>query len=344
MTTRASSRPVLGVELELAGIVGRLLGHPGIGLDDDVFALGLDSLGALRLIEEVRQTFGFSLPLDGVFSYPSVAGLSLLMRGSAATDARSLVPIQPGGSRPGTYCVGPVGGSVARYFALARSIGADWPVLGLQPVGLASEATCLDTIEEIAQAYLDEVVRHRPSGVRVLMGYSFGGTVAFEMARRLTAQGQPPILVLIDAPLSYDGLDPVRYPYEVVARHALRVELGDVELAGLPRAEALGRLRDLAIAQGKPAAGTDVNLLGRVLDVAAANCRAALGYRHQPYAGRALLVRSRTDPELGQDGGWEKLVADLSVVTCAADHFDMLEPTTVWRWSRQFTDYVAEER
>ena len=106
------------------------------------------------------------------------------------------MPIKSSGDRPPFYCVHGVGGNVLEFMDLARHIPADQPFYGIQALGLSGRALRKKfTIQEMAEHYIAAIREAQPQGPYYLGGSSFGGWVAYEMARQLTASGQPVGLV-----------------------------------------------------------------------------------------------------------------------------------------------------
>jgi thioesterase domain-containing protein len=86
---------------------------------------------------------------------------------------------------------------VIPFLQLANHLGTDQPVYGLQAKGVngAEDNSC--TIEGIARDYLREILEFQPAGPYLLGGFSFGGFVAYEMARQLVARGEKVALLAI---------------------------------------------------------------------------------------------------------------------------------------------------
>jgi thioesterase domain-containing protein len=190
-------------EERLARIWADLLGLERVGRRDNFFDLGGRSLLAIRLLSKIRPSFKTDLPLSTVFHSPTIAALaqSLNKRG-APSEWFSLIPIQQGGSRPPLFGVEIVG---VEFF---RLIGADQPVYNFRfgagsPAGSILE---LPMIEALAAHYIEELRTVQPNGPYFLIGYSWGGLVAYEIAQQLTASGEIVELVaLVDTllPNSY---------------------------------------------------------------------------------------------------------------------------------------------
>ncbi|MGH9825321.1 MAG: thioesterase domain-containing protein, partial [Blastocatellia bacterium] len=113
----------------------------------------------------------------------------------------SLVVEQPKGSRRPIFLVHQVNGLCLEYFRLAPHLGLDQPVYGFQSRGLDEGEEPYYALEEMASHYLDDLYSVQTKGPFLIGGYSVGGFVAFEMARRLLAAGhQIALLALIDSP------------------------------------------------------------------------------------------------------------------------------------------------
>jgi thioesterase domain-containing protein len=100
----------------------------------------------------------------------------------------SLVPIKPTGNKMPLYIVHGAGLNVLLFNALAINMDPDQPVYGLQAKGLNGIDEPLTEIKDIAAHYISAIQAQNPDGPYALAGYSFGGIIAFEMARQLEAQ------------------------------------------------------------------------------------------------------------------------------------------------------------
>src|SRR6202046_1048263 len=89
------------------------------------------------------------------------------------------------------------GGNVLIYRELSKLLGDDQPFYGLQAQGLDGSAPPLTKIEDMAALYVKEIRRERPAGPYLLGGYCLGGTIAYEVAQQLRAQGQEVTLLAL---------------------------------------------------------------------------------------------------------------------------------------------------
>src|SRR5260221_7493524 len=176
---------------ELARIWRELLGVSSVGLDDNYFDLGGDSPLAVQLFAQIDKAFKVKLPLATLFEAPTISDLARILRQKAPTlDWSPLVSIQPAGSRPPFFCVHGAGGHVLIYRDLSLHLGQDQPFYGLQAQGFDGKRPPLTQIEDMAALYVREIRRAQPRGPYFIGGYCLEGTMAYEMAQQLRAQGE----------------------------------------------------------------------------------------------------------------------------------------------------------
>jgi amino acid adenylation domain-containing protein len=311
--------PADPIEERLRGIFRSMLGLSEIGVNDDFFDLGGHSLTAAQLFREINVCFNLNLPLATLFRAPTVRRLAAVIRDSGVEEMRApLVQIQPNGSQPPMYCIGEVNGDVIVFRRLALELGQDQPLYGLQPFRLLGS---LHTVEQLAAAYLDELRRMGESRPSYLLGYSFGGLVAVEMARQLQSNGiAPPIVVLIDAsyPAGCRQNEPwsqrfrrYRYLWDQVTNGggwtylAQRLEYGFTRIAH------------------KATSTVGVALPSDASNVAGVQGLAAESYRLKSYHGRVHLFRAESQLEFlagGEDLGWARVLSDLVIEDVPGDH------------------------
>ena len=178
-------------ELGLVRIWEKALHVESVGIRDDFFELGGHSLIAGRLFAEIRKSFGKSLPPTVLLRAPTIEQLARVLRGREETSRwSSLVPIQAGGSRPPLFCIHAGAGTILFYYGLARELGPDQPVYGLQAQGLYGRQPPHTRVEEMAAHYLREIREVQPKGPYFLAGFCFGAILAFEMAHQLRGEGE----------------------------------------------------------------------------------------------------------------------------------------------------------
>ncbi|WP_455569556.1 amino acid adenylation domain-containing protein [Streptomyces spororaveus] len=205
-TAVAPTPPRDALEQSLAAIFGDMLNRPGIGVHDDFFAAGGTSLTAMRLIVTIEKRFGVRMPLTAFVAAPTIAMLADKLRsGEAVAAFDPVVPIKTGpadgSGRTPVFLVHPLGGNVLCYVRLARHLPDDQPLYALQAAGGEPGTVPITTMAGLARSYLDAIKRVQPEGPYRIGGWSFGGFVAFEMARELRRTGEAELaqLILLDS-------------------------------------------------------------------------------------------------------------------------------------------------
>ncbi|MEV0603329.1 amino acid adenylation domain-containing protein [Streptomyces sp. NPDC050315] len=189
-------------ERALADIFGEILARPAMGVHDDFFESGGTSLTAMRLVVTIEKRFGVRVPLTAFVAAPTIAQLAERLRtGDAAPAFDPVVPIKTGGTKAPLFLVHPLGGNVLCYVRLARHLPDDQPLYALQAAGAEPGTEPIATMSGLAKSYLEAIRRVQPEGPYRLGGWSFGGFVAFEMARQLRHSGADEVaqLILLDS-------------------------------------------------------------------------------------------------------------------------------------------------
>jgi amino acid adenylation domain-containing protein len=185
----------------VCGVFAEVLGLDRVSADDNFFDLGGHSLLATRLVSQVRVVLGAELPVRAVFETPTPAGLAARLDQPFMRDTLGgvLLPIRPDGSMPPLFCVHPVAGLSWCYIPLSRYVPADQPLYGLQARGLDGTSQPARSVQEMAAEYVDQIRAVQESGPYHVLGWSFGGIVAHEIAAQLQDGGeQVSALIIMD--------------------------------------------------------------------------------------------------------------------------------------------------
>ncbi|MCX6083946.1 MAG: AMP-binding protein, partial [Caldiserica bacterium] len=188
ISTGTGTAPQTEAERQLLLIWKRVLAVDVLGIDDDYFDLGGHSLTAVRLMTEVEQVVGLRVPISALFQARTVRRLaSLLTNEGWSPDWNCLVPVHESGSLAPVFCVHGIGGQVLAFSGLAEALGQNQPFFAFQCRGLDGQTQPLERIEDMAAQYIMEMRHVQPVGPYSILGYSFGGAIAFEMAQQLVA-------------------------------------------------------------------------------------------------------------------------------------------------------------
>jgi thioesterase domain-containing protein/acyl carrier protein len=324
--TTASIAPRDEIEQRLIRIWERVLRVRPIGISDNFFDLGGHSLLAVRLFVEIKKTFKRDLPLATLFQGPTVEQLAGLLRNSGwVASSRSLVTIQPHGTKPPFFCVHGGGGNVLLFRGLSQHLGSDWPFYALQSQGLDGTRECLTRVEDMASSYLQEIRELQPEGPYFLGGFCMGGSIAYEIAQLLAHEGQKVALLALFDTYNHNGKSPDRslsssFSY---ARQKTRFHLANLRaLPGPKRVSYIktkfSEARRRAIGRAKVARTNLLNLiclrkLERLAFIEDINDQAGFAYRPRQYPGKITLFKHLqnfsflADPQMGWAGFSEEL-------------------------------------
>jgi acyl transferase domain-containing protein/thioesterase domain-containing protein/acyl carrier protein len=234
----AASTALNPVERTLAESWRELLGVEDVGRDDDFFALGGDSLTAVRLFARIRKQFSVDLPLATLFQAPTLATLAALVEAhrppeTVSVPAEQAASAAPAEAQPNAqpdappdiaapvrpqpwsplvpicrgepnhkplFLVHGAGGNVLNFKIVSDQLGPEQPVYGLQAQGVDGWLPVLTSIEAMAAQYIEAIRSVDPHGPYRLAGFSGGGVIAFEMAQQLIQAGASiALLGMIDA-------------------------------------------------------------------------------------------------------------------------------------------------
>lgn len=365
-------RPLTETESGLTSIWRDLLKTNEVGLDDDFFCLGGHSLLGMKLFSRLQKRFEVSLPLAVLFRAPTVRQLAALIDQRLKTSApggdpvagetvagsrkegyrvtietssgplaETTVAIQPKGDLPPLFAVHGGDGGILFYGDLAKRLGKERPFYAIEAPALTATSPIPDeSVEETASRYLEELRKVQPAGPYYLCGYSFGGVVAYDMARQLLDAGERvEFLGLIDTEnpaiearkLSLSERIAVNWNKRTLAEkgtlgkfahigrrfgtglaYRLYFETEDALARTLPQAKGAGWLRQLQLRKSHE--------------------RAMAAYQPAPIAGKLTLLRAMVGGdkyELGEDYGWDELVDEVEVIDIPGNHISVFNKENI---------------
>jgi amino acid adenylation domain-containing protein len=192
-----SAGPRSSIEKRLAEIFADVLGLEKIGVMDNFFDLGGDSLMGIDLLFRIEKEFGKQLSPSILLQASSVAKFSdLFENGQESQLISGLVPLKAGGSRSPLFCIAPVAGDLLVYRHLLKYIDTEQPVYGINS---PNDILC-SSMRETASLHVNNILERFPKGPFCLIGFSSGGIMAFEMALQLHAMHLAvPFLAMLDS-------------------------------------------------------------------------------------------------------------------------------------------------
>ncbi|ORI12807.1 hypothetical protein BJD99_02785 [Rhodococcus sp. 1163] len=200
--------PVSESERVVAGVFEDVLDVDRVGLDDDFFELGGNSLIATQAVARLRRVATSDVRVQWFFTDRTVEDLARRIDEFDSEATRSagdaldiLLPIRDHGDVAPVFCVHPMLGFAWPYAGLMSFLDEDRPIYGLQSPGLSMSEEVPTSIHEYAARYVVEVRRVRPTGPYHLLGWSLGGVIAHAMAAQLREAGDTVTLTMMDSVL-----------------------------------------------------------------------------------------------------------------------------------------------
>jgi acetoacetyl-CoA synthetase len=332
-------------EARLRAIWETVLGIAPLRPDDNFFDVGGTSLAALRLLEAIHQHMGIDLPLSILLDAPTTAAMARAIDEPGAGRSAPLVLLRPGNRERPLFLVHSLFGDVLSMRPLALDLSTDRAIYGLQARGLDPAQPPDTRVEQMVPPYVESIRAVQPDGPYALGGHSLGGLVAFEMARRLVADGEEvEWLGLIDSDLHHSCLTlPERLRW-------LAWKSGDLMRAA--RADPRGRLPRYArkvvlrVVPRAPIAlpereSTLPPLMRRLEN---AGWEAFDAYRPSPYPGAATFFRTESPREDRGDPMpvWGRVVdGGLTVENVPGSHADVVAEPNVRALAERVSAHLA---
>jgi nonribosomal peptide synthetase DhbF len=204
--TVVSREPRNSHEEKVCSLFSKLLGREKVGIDDNFFALGGHSFLATRLSASIRSQFDIDMPIRTIMKYPTVAELAaLLLVGGIPVDNADpfavVLPLNndPGTGKPPVWFFHGGGGLGWAHFSFVPYV-QDRPAYAVQSRGSDGVSPLAESVEEMVDDYVTEMLKIQPEGPFYLVGWSYGGPVGHAVAEALDRRGhQVALLAILDA-------------------------------------------------------------------------------------------------------------------------------------------------
>ena len=330
-----------GRQADLAAIWARVLKLPRVGLRDDYFALGGTSVLAVRLVLEVERVFGRQLPIATLLRAPTVESMAALLADRADADDLAIVPLRAEGAGVPLLLLPGIGGHVLKYKRMVELLRPGRPVYGFELRADAAVRGQERSMEQIAAGFVQRIETVQPRGPYLLAGWSFGGTLAIEVARQLRAAGKDvPLVALFDTwakgyPRRVGRRDRVRLHAKRIAARSAGQNLRYLRVTGW----GLVRLGWHRLLRAAGVRKTDFHEYESPLieQMVAASDAALRRYDPVRQPGTLTLIRATRVPDLvglsydDPHNGWSGVADRIDVYPVDADHLGLFDEPAVGR-------------
>lgn len=319
------------LESRLVQLWQALLKRAPVGIHDNFFQLGGHSLTAIRMMEAIHTNWGVRLPLATLFKSPTIREIAdLLETMGSQFSASLLVPVKPEGERPPLFFFPPAGGTVFFLSQIAKTMAENQPVIGLESAGLYGQTAPLTHISQMADTFM-AAIEAEYSHPYAVAGYSMGGLVAYEVARRLEERGTPAArLILIDSPAPGPEAQSIENPqpeHEKLVEQLLRIAgvaelpepLPPETLEGLAPEEQVELVFSHAKKLGLVPQDVSTSRLSAYWAVFKANSLANRTFQVQPIKGALYLLRTAPSAKISPFLGWERYLKPHQIHTIDID-------------------------
>ena len=318
----------------------------------DFYTYGGNHFLAPVMIANINEEMGLSLTVRDLEQARTISNLSeLIYIRQNGVNTSTVVPLRNvHGTRAPLFLIHGIGGNVLGFYSLAKHLEADQPVYGVQSQALLTDRVALLKLEEMAAEYVKDMRAICPHGPYQLLGFSYGGLVAYEIAQQLTREGaEVGLLGMLDT------RQPGRMRRPMVRGSIAQRSWLRLKMIHLNTSRRNGRLRYLwrrfkerrqrmrYMLAAKRGPGTISSSVRNVLEI---NNVAGSSYKVQSYPGKVVLFRASDDPQerdLPRDLDWGRFAAGgVRLYSLPCDHGQILHQPGLGVLAEQLTSALHE--
>ncbi|WP_420878882.1 amino acid adenylation domain-containing protein [Rhodococcus sp. (in: high G+C Gram-positive bacteria)] len=329
--------PATPVETAVARAFANALGIDRVGLDDEFFDLGGNSLVAVTVVAALRDALDVTLPLQWMFVDPTVESIAARIEAGAHSGADRgddeaaglgvVLPLRASGTSEPLFCIHPVTGLSWSFAGLAGYVDEDRPIYGIQSPALSEDIEFPASIEDWAALYVDRIRRIQPSGPYHLIGWSLGGSIAHAMAVHLRDMGETvQTLAMLDSHVADPETGVAEYEDpslgDLLGDFAAELAGGDVALRQLDAERVEAILRRLP-APFDRITGEDWE---RIVESISHSFDLLGRYRPGDFDGDLLYFGADMGEADGAAGWRDSVRGSVDVIPVAAGHRQLLSP------------------
>ena len=334
--------PLTPTEEWLLGIWREVFGLDQVDVHDNFFELGGHSLLTIRLVDKINRTLDVSLGIAELFQNPTVQGLARVIGDRPVSRAKypaGVSEVRCGTADRALFCLPGLAGTAFGFRALSAKMDTSRPIFAIELHDLKASPDTFSSMEAIARAVVQCMRQVQPVGPYAIVGYSFGGNLAVEVATQLIAAGQAlDLTMLLDAHApgslsSPKGMDKLITHLRIVGRQSFLESCGyiysRIQRRLFPR---FGHGRDNAPTSSSP----KDEIERRIFEVSNECLDAYHAHRPKVFSGRIALFKATdlgdwtkvADPS-GTCGWSARCSGGVDVIPMACRHLEIFEEPSI---------------
>ncbi|WP_194550714.1 non-ribosomal peptide synthetase [Zobellia nedashkovskayae] len=205
--------PATELEKKMASIWKEVLDLPSIGLHENFFDIGGDSILSIQVISKAKAENLVVSP-NQLFEHQTISELTRYLEEENIqktkvfdkTEFKHLVPIRSSGTKPPLFCLHSGGTHFFYYNQFANHLNPDRPVYALQASGHEDELVLHKSVHEMAVDFIKEIKKVQPQGPYHFIAYCYNTAIGMEVTRLLGETNDRANLIIADTMADYLSL------------------------------------------------------------------------------------------------------------------------------------------
>jgi thioesterase domain-containing protein/SAM-dependent methyltransferase/acyl carrier protein len=326
--------PKTNVQKKLANIFKEVLAINEVSIKDSFFDLGGHSLLAVTLINRINKNFDASIPLSALFRSPSIIELENILNNQNLLTSDVVIPIN-NSKKTSMFAIPGLGADAISFQKLGDCLKEKYKLYAIQHTELKKNV--LPSVQNIAKYNIIEMKKVQSRGPYTLLGYSFGATIAYEMAHQLLKNGDKvDKFIILDAfhPLPID-LGNKDNAINVLIYNFITSRGMDIQKK---RIKSLKNLDEILSFLKKNNIEIEESMLKSFLSISLQHIECSKIYTPKPlpFSCYSCLLRVKDDmlddiyrnKDIPEDYGWGNLL-ELDIYEIPGDHMSILQENYV---------------
>lgn len=313
ISTKKSDKSLI-VKEEIRNLLKDSLGLDKINDEEDFFDLGGDSLLALEVIHKLSKKFNVDLNSQILLSYSTVTQLTKVIT-EKKLKREHIVKLKKGEDKKSVFFIHPIEGKLLCFNRLVKKLKIASSIYGIQ-----AKDRNYKSFQELAQHYLELITSKQTNGPYFLLGASFGGIVAYEVARLLKSAGQNvSLLCMLDSANPHPHMSKFQTDEEILKYFLQQIGFNSDTT---PSKESICNFLGL-----KSISKTEQK---EIIDSIIKHLKLMSGYVPQPYRGEIVFVESTNQNCPSSSKSWNKLLScPIELHQIQGEHLSMLKEENI---------------